>query len=83
MKYQRKLANGVAELKAVGIDSSVQETLLKDITANLNDMFAAIATLEADVPKAQSLESEAQARCYHDTIFADMNARILRGARFF
>ena len=25
MKYQRKLANGVAELKTVGVDSSVQE----------------------------------------------------------
>ena len=33
MKYQRKLANGVAELKTVGVDSSVQEKLLEDITA--------------------------------------------------
>ena len=73
MKYQRKLANGVAELKAVGIDSSVQEKLLADITENLKEMFAAISTLEADIPTAQGLESEAQARYYHDTIFADMN----------
>ena len=42
MKYQRKLANGVAELKTVGVDSSVQEKLLEDITANLKDLFAAI-----------------------------------------
>ena len=27
MKYQRKLANGVAELKTVGVDSSVQNKL--------------------------------------------------------
>ena len=74
MKYQRKLANGVAELKAVGIDSSVQEKLLADITENLKEMFAAISTLEVDIPTAQGLESEAQARYYHDTIFADMNA---------
>ncbi len=74
MKYQRKLANGVAELKTVGVDSSVQEKLLEDITANLKDLFAAIKKLEADIPEAQALESEAQARFYHDTIFTDMSA---------
>ena len=74
MKYQRKLANGVAELKTVGVDSSVQEKLLEDITASLKDLFAAINKLEADIPEAQALESEAQARCYHDTIFTDMSA---------
>ena len=74
MKYQRKLANGVAELKTVGVDSSVQEKLLEDITANLKDLFAAIKKLEEDIPEAQALESEAQARCYHDTIFTDMSA---------
>ena len=74
MKYQRKLANGVAELKTVGVDSSVQEKLLEDITANLKDLFAAINKLEADIPEAQALESEAQARYYHDTIFTDMSA---------
>lgn len=31
-----------------------------------------INKLEADIPEAQALESEAQARCYHDTIFTDM-----------
>ena len=74
MKYQRKLANGVAELKTVGVDSSVQEKLLEDITANLKDLSAAINKLEADIPEAQALESEAQARYYHDTIFTDMSA---------
>ena len=74
MKYQRKLANGVAELKTVGVDSSVQEKLLEDITANLKDLFAAIKKLEEDIPEAQALESEAQARFYHDTIFTDMSA---------
>ena len=38
------------------------------------DLFAAINKLEADIPEAQALESEAQARCYHDTIFTDMSA---------
>ena len=74
MKYQRKLANGVADIKTVGVDSSVQEKLLEDITANLKDLFAAINKLEADIPEAQALESEAQARYYHDTIFTDMSA---------
>ena len=74
MKYQRKLANGVAELKTVWVDSSVQEKLLEDITANWKDLFAAINKLEADIPEAQALESEAQASCYHDTIFTDMSA---------
>ena len=68
------LATGVAELKTVGVDSSVQEKLLEDITANLKDLFAAIKKLEADIPEAQALESEAQARFYHDTIFTDMSA---------
>lgn len=74
MKYQKKLADGVSELKAIGIDSSVQETLLTEITQNLKAMFAAIGTLETDLPKAQGLESQEQARFYHDIIFADMNA---------
>ena len=38
------------------------------------DLFAAINKLEADIPEAQALESEAQARYYHDTIFTDMSA---------
>ena len=37
-------------------------------------MFTAINKLEADIPTAQGLESQAQARYYHDTIFADMDA---------
>ena len=75
MKYQKKLADSVSELKAVGMDTSVQETLLSDITDNLKEMFAAIGVLEEDVPKAQAMEdAQAQARFYHDTIFADMNA---------
>ena len=74
MKYQKKLADGVSELKAIGVDSSVQESLLNDITKNLKAMFTALGKLEVDIPKAQALESEEQARFYHDIIFADMNA---------
>jgi glutamine synthetase len=74
MKYQKKLADAVSGLKAIGMDTSVQEALLTEITKNLKTMFDALTKLEADVPKAQVLESEEQARFYHDIIFEGMNA---------
>ena len=75
MKYQKKLADSVSVLKETGVDTSVQEDLLADITENLKAMFAAIGVLEADTAKAQTIdEAQAQARFYHDTIFTEMNA---------
>ena len=75
MKYQKKLADSVSVLKETGVDTSVQEDLLADITENLKAMFAAIGVLEADTAKAQAIdEAQAQARFYHDTIFTEMNA---------
>lgn len=75
MKYQKTLADSVATLKATGIDTSVQETLLQSITENLKAMYAAIGVLEADIPKAQDIEDlQEQARFYHDTVFVDMAA---------
>ena len=75
MKYQKKLADSVSVLKETGVDTSVQEDLLADITENLKAMFAAIGVLEADTAKAQEIdEAQAQARFYHDTIFTEMNA---------
>ncbi len=76
MKYQKTLADSVSVLKATGVDTSVQEALLGDITENLKDMYEAIGVLAADEEKAKSMDdnAEEQARYYHDTIFADMNA---------
>ena len=76
MKYQKTLADSVSVLKATGVDTSVQEALLGDITENLKDMYEAIGVLAADEEKAKSMDdnAEEQARYYHDTIFTDMNA---------
>ena len=76
MKYQKQLADSVAVLKETGVDTSVQEALLGDITENLKEMYTAIGVLAADEEKAKSMDEDAekQARYYHDIIFADMNA---------
>ena len=75
MKYQKTLADSVAVLKATGMDTSVQESLLGDITENLKKLYTAIGILESETDKAQSIEDmNEQARFYHDTVFGCMNA---------
>ena len=76
MKYQKQLADSVAVLKETGVDTSVQEALLGDITDNLKEMYGAIGVLAEDEAKAKAMDEdvEKQARYYHDTIFADMSA---------
>lgn len=74
MKYQKELADSVAVLKATGVDTTVQEALLADITTNLKAMYTAIHVLAEDVVKAKEIDDiEEQARFYHDTIFVEMS----------
>lgn len=75
MKYQKTLADSVAVLKATGMDTGVQESMLGDITENLKKLYTAIGILESETDKAQSIgEVNEQARFYHDVVFGCMNA---------
>lgn len=74
MKYSADTAKGVNELKAAGVDTSVQETILKDIAAELKAMTAAMKKLEDLDQKALDLEDDMEkaAKCFHDEVFAAM-----------
>ena len=74
MKYSADTAKGVNELKAAGVDTSVQETILKDIAAELKAMTAAMKKLADLDQKALDLEydMEKAAKCFHDEVFAAM-----------
>ena len=75
MKYQKTLADSVAVLKATGMDTGVQESLLGEITENLKKLYTAIGILDSETVKAQSIgEVNEQARFYHDVVFGCMNA---------
>ena len=75
MEYSADLAKGVVDLKAIGIDTSVQEEILASISAELKKMTAAVKKLEELDEKALALEDnmEAAARCFHDEVFAAMS----------
>ena len=74
MKYSADMAKGVVDLKASGVDTSVQEGILKDIAAELKALTAAVDKLEAVDAKALALEDDMEkaARCFHDEVFAVM-----------
>ena len=74
MEYSADMAKGVNDLKAVGVDTSVQEGILKDIATELKAMTAAVAKLEKLDEKAIDLEDDMEkaARCFHDEVFAAM-----------
>ena len=74
MEYSADMAKGVNDLKAVGVDTSVQEGILKDIATELKAMTAAVAKLEKLDEKAIDLEDDMEkaARCFHDEVFATM-----------
>ena len=76
MKYQSQLAKDIISLKEVGVDTSVQKEILDKITAELVKLQAAIAKLAEVTEKATTLEEDipAQARYYHDEVFAAMQA---------
>ncbi len=74
MKYSADMAKGVVDLKASGVDTSVQEGILKDIATELKALTAAVDKLEAVDAKALALEDDMEkaARCFHDEVFAVM-----------
>ena len=74
MEYSADMAKGVNDLKAVGVDTSVQEGILKDIATELKAMTAAVAKLDQLDEKAIDLEDDMEkaARCFHDEVFAAM-----------
>ncbi len=74
MEYSADMAKGVNDLKAVGVDTSVQEEILKDISAEMKEMTAAVEKLEKVDEKALALEDDMEkaARCFHDEVFATM-----------
>ncbi|MDO5156029.1 MAG: glutamine synthetase III [Eubacteriales bacterium] len=75
MEYSAAMAKGVVDLKAVGVDTSVQSGILNDIATQLKTLTAAVAKLEELDEKALSLEDnmEQAARCFHDEVFASMS----------
>ena len=74
MEYSADMAKGVNDLKAVGVDTSVQEGILNDIATELKAMTAAVTKLEQLDEKAIDLEDDMEkaARCFHDEVFAAM-----------
>ena len=76
IKYQTSLAESVNAIKAASsaVDTSVQEALMADISANLKAMYAALAHLEEVTNKAEEMEEGAeQGHYYHDVVFAAMD----------
>lgn len=75
MKYSADMAKGVVDLKSVGIDVSVQEAVLKDISVELKNLIAAMKKLEEVDAKAIALEDDMAkaAKCFHDEVFAAMS----------
>lgn len=74
MKYSADMAKGVVDLTTAGVDTSVQEGILKDIAAELKELTAAIDKLSAVDEKALNLEDDMEkaAKCFHDEVFATM-----------
>ena len=72
MEYQAELAKGAAEIKALGIDPTVQVSLLNTISEKLTELKSATVALEELVAKASDYEgdTEAWAKYFHNTVFA-------------
>ena len=72
MEYQAELAKGAAEIKALGIEPSVQVSLLNTISDKLAELKTATVKLEELVAKAADYEgdTEAWAKYFHNTVFA-------------
>ncbi len=75
MKYSADMAKGICDLKEIGVDASVQEDILKNISAELKKLTAAVAKLDELDDKAIALEEDMEkaARCFHDEVFAAMS----------
>ncbi len=76
MKYAGDLAKGANEVRALGLDVSVQENILSKITAELKNLVDAVEALDAIDDKARAMEDnmEAAAKCFHTDVFPAMEA---------
>ena len=76
MKYAGDLAKGANEVKAMGMDVTVQETILSKITTELKNLVDAVEALDAIDDKARAMEDnmEAAAKCFHTDVFPAMEA---------
>ena len=72
MEYQAELAKGAAEIKALGIDPTVQVSLLNTISEKLTELKSATVALEELVAKAADYEGDTEtwAKYFHNTVFA-------------
>ena len=77
IKYQTSLPDSINAIKTAtpSVDTSVQETLMSDIAANVKEAFSALKELEKVTANAEASDDvEAQGRYYHDVVFEAMNA---------
>lgn len=75
IKYTKSLADTVLAVKGCGIDSTVQEELLKETNALLGEAKAGLAKLIALDGKAAKFSSaEAQAKFFHSEVIPAMEA---------
>ena len=58
IKYTKSLADTVIAVKEAGADASVQEQLLKEVSAKLAEVKVALMVLEEKVKKASGIESQ-------------------------
>ena len=75
IKYQNHLAESINRIKQAcpGMDTSVQERLMKDIAVNLTPLYEATERLEKEETIARKIENPVeQARYYHDVVFQTM-----------
>ena len=76
IKYQTSLADSIniIHVASPGIDTSVQESLMKAISSNLKEMYEALRELEKKTMEAETLEEgKEQARFYHDQVCVAMD----------
>lgn len=60
MSYQAELAKGASEIKALGIEPTVQVSLLNTISEKLSELKKATVALEELVAKAADCEDDVQ-----------------------
>ena len=75
MKYAGDLAKGANEVKAMGMDVSVQENILSNITMELKNLVNAVEALDAIDDKARAMEDmEEAAKSFHTDVVPAMEA---------
>lgn len=72
MKYEGKLAEGIKDLKDIGVPATAQIEIVNAIDAKLAELRKATLELEDIVAKAAEKEDDphAWAKYYHDVVFA-------------